>query len=443
MGFSTPHFRNLIFPLIILLVFSCDSNNGFVPTSAPPVAKIYMPKFFTTHTQEATVRAYLENVKTASKFVIDYGFLINNEPFEGFEADRKISLGNTFGDKEKFETKLSNLTEKVHFLRAYVEYEDDESYVSDLAVINTQPGKWVRKSPFPGKAKIRPASFVINGIAYIVGGKSDELWSYDPSTDHWEQKASCPKALDNPLSFVINGRAYVGCNLFGNQSDRLDDFWSYDPERDQWKTVASPSEFRGSHVKNAFAFSMGRFGYIECNYNQLLQYDPFANRWYFAKSKGYFQFDREDAVALSIGDQAIVVGGQNAVGEYLADVQIFSAKDSTWIEKATFPANKDIDTKNGRTGGIGFVLNNQYYAGMGEAPNRLSYPNLYHYDAEHDLWIANERIPALDYGDFGIQQGVGFSVNGKGYITLGRRNWRIGSEDFSETNKDLWEFNPE
>ena len=440
---SSNYARYAIIFLLPILLFACDRNNGFVPTSLPPVAKITVPNFYTTHSSNAEVEAYLENMDIASRFIIDYGFLVHDQPFEGFEADRKVSLGADFGNHEKYATTIDNLSKEFYYIRAYVSYEDDENYFSAQSVINTKPGTWTAKAAFPGDAKIGATSFVIGDKAYIAGGKSDELWSYNPATDLWEQKAPTPKALENPVSFVINDKAYVGCNLFGENSDRLDDFWQYDPARDQWKLVASPSEFKGSMVENPFAFSMGRFGYIECNYNLLLQYDPIADRWHYVQSDEYFEFDREDAVALAKDDVAIVTGGHNVLGEYLGDVQVFSGTQSAWERKEELPVNRHIDTQNGRTGALGFVLNNRFYMGMGEAENNLSHTDLMVYDNTNDMWIANEVIPAPDFGNFGIQQGVGFAVNGKGYIGLGRRNWRAGVEDFSMVNFQLWEFTPD
>lgn len=375
--------------------------------------------------------------------MVDYGFLLSDEPFEEFAGAQKISLGSKLESEGWFSTEVSNLNQKFHYCRAYVSYDDNEDYFSKMSVINTRPGQWVEKSVFPGTAKIGATSFVIKNTAYIVGGQSDELWSFDPMTNEWTQMASAPQPMDNPVCFVLNGKAYVGTNIMGIHSDRLADFWKYDPASNTWTEVASPSKFKGSFVTNPFAFAMDGFGYIECNYNHLIQYNPTVDKWENAEVSRQFEFDREDATVIASDDSVIVVGGHNVLGDYLDDVQIFTAQSQGWELKNNFPQDRNLTEEKGRTGGLGFYLNGHFYAGMGEAENRLSYADLYVYDPEKDQWVANTPIPTSSVGNWGIQQGVGFTVDGKGYIGLGRRNWGVGSSSFSDFNLKVWEFIPD
>ena len=422
------------------LIISCDKNTGFVDSPVAPVAKMAMDQFFTTTSQEVTIKAHLSNAARARSFIIDYGFLYSETPFEGFVGANKISLGSTFESSGNFSTNLSPLTKRFYFVRAYVSYEDNENYFTDLSVINTQPGTWVQKAAFPGDAKIKATSFVIDEKAYIAGGQSDELWMYDPNADTWTQKKSSPKPLDNPVSFVIGGKAYVGLNVHGIEAGRIPDFWSYDPARDEWKEVASPSDFLGRIVENPVAFSMRGRGYIECNFNLMLQYNPISNEWSYAIPTSVFQFDRSDAIAICVGDSVVVVGGLDASDNYREDVQIYSGRNNAWDIKNDFPQDPFLGNELGRTSGVGFSINGEFYAGMGEAESRLSFGDIYVYNPHYDIWVANATIPAHDFVNYGIQQGVGFSINNVGYVSLGRRTWRAGAEDFSEVNPYTWAF---
>ena len=433
----------LIFSLLPALFLSCDRNSNFLESPLAPVAKLVIPAFFTTQTGEVELRSFFENVDRVRPHIIEYGFLVSDQPFEEFAGAKKISLGNTLDSEGWFAANTTGLTQNFHYCRSFVSYDDNESYFSEMSVINTRPGRWVEKSSFPGDAKISATSFVIKNTAYIAGGHSDELWSFNPETDTWTQMASCPEPLENPVCFVVGNNAYIGTNVMGIHSDRLADFWKYDPAINEWSVVASPSLFKGTFVTNPFAFSMGNYGYIECNYNHLIQYDPVNNKWQDANPNTVFEFDREDATVVAGDDKVMVIGGHNILGDYLDDVQIFSGQTGGWEIKNDFPNDLTLTEKKGRTGGLGFFINGKFYAGMGEAENRQSNSDLYVYDPEMDQWVANTPIPAPDLGNLGIQQGVGFAVNGKGYIGLGRRNYGFDAGSFSEFNFRIWEFTPE
>ena len=439
------HWNKLTLFLIFIsaLQISCDKNTGFMEIPVAPIPKINMDQFFTTSTKDLTIKAHLSNAARASSFIIDYGFLISDTPFEGFVGADRISLGNSFEGSGNFSTHLSPLMDRFYYTRAYVSYEDDEHFFTDISVINTQPGRWVEKAPFPGDGKIGATSFVIDGKAYVAGGQSDELWMYDPATDTWSQKASSPKPLNNPVNFVIGNKAFIGTNIHGIEQNRLPDFWSYDPVRDEWKEIASPSEFKGSITVNPIAFSIRGRGYIECNFNLLLEYNPISDAWDYAPPLELFQFDRSNAIAITNGDSVLVIGGVDATDDYREDVQLYSGRANSWELKNNFPQSPNLGIEQGRTGGVGFAINGNFYAGMGEADSRLSHADLYVYIPRHDLWAANSTIPTLINEPLGIQQAVGFSIENTGYIGLGRRSWREGAQDFSTLNLRFWAFEAE
>ena len=430
----------LLLLLIASINISCKRNSGFTELPVAPVAKIAMEQFFTTTTSEATIKAHLSNAERARSFIVDHGFLYSETPFEGFVGANKISLGGNFEGSGNFSTNLSPLTERFYYVRAFVSYEDNEDYFTDISVINTKPGKWVEKATFPGEGKINPTSFVIDGKAYIAGGQSDELWMYDPVSDSWVQKTSSPKPLNDPVSFVIGRKAYVGMNIHGLEQNRLPDFWCYDPAKDEWSEVASPSEFKGSIVVNPIAFSMRGRGYLECNFNLMLEYNPISNEWNFAPPTEIFQFDRSNAISIAMGDSVLVIGGTDAAEDYREDVQLYTGRNNAWEIKNTFPQDPILGNEIGRTGGIGFSINGDFYAGMGEADSRLSHSDLYVYIQRYDMWAANAIIPTILNEGYGMQQAVGFSIGNVGYAGLGRRAWREGAQDFSEVNFRMWAF---
>ena len=66
-----------------------------------------------------------------------------------------------------------------------------------LACTGAHAQTWVAQAPLPAAARQAPSSFVIDGLAYVVGGWDfstyyTELWMYDPALEVWEEKAPLP-----------------------------------------------------------------------------------------------------------------------------------------------------------------------------------------------------------------------------------------------------------
>lgn len=80
------------------------------------------------------------------------------------------------------------------------------------------------------------ATFVINGLGYVVGGTKVTApdyycWQYNPALKIWVQQTpmlqlvSAPR--DGAIGYTIGGRGYVATGRSGNT--RLDDVWAFDP----------------------------------------------------------------------------------------------------------------------------------------------------------------------------------------------------------------------
>ncbi len=76
---------------------------------------------------------------------------------------------------------------------------------------------WTKMGDFPGYARVAGAHFAYNGKGYIVGGQNqshatptnNEVWSYTPGTDTWNQLPDCPSGGRwAPGSFVVGNNAY-------------------------------------------------------------------------------------------------------------------------------------------------------------------------------------------------------------------------------------------
>ena len=111
---------------------------------------------------------------------------------------------------------------------------------------------WTLKTSFPDiYGRTGAGCFVINGKAYIFGGKDElsiykkDLWQFDPVANTWTQKTGLnnlqlPRAY--VASFVLNNKGYiVGGERAtpGPTGKELTETWEYDPVNDSWTQKAS------------------------------------------------------------------------------------------------------------------------------------------------------------------------------------------------------------
>jgi len=77
----------------------------------------------------------------------------------------------------------------------------------NIVILTKTIGHWQEIAPLPSSSRVAAVAFTIKGKAYVFGGckKSADfrdLWMYDPVTNKWAQKKSCPeKGLREPISF--------------------------------------------------------------------------------------------------------------------------------------------------------------------------------------------------------------------------------------------------
>lgn len=103
-----------------------------------------------------------------------------------------------------------------------------------------------------------------------------------------------------------------------------------------------------------------------------------------------------------------------------------------WTKKAPFVGAP-------RGGAVGFVIGNKAYLGLGyntnyenddpDISNEGYKKDFWMYDPSTDNWTRIARFPGA-----GRENAVGFSVNGKGYVTTGY--------DGNDRLKDTWEYDP-
>ncbi len=104
----------------------------------------------------------------------------------------------------------------------------------------------------------------------------------------------------------------------------------------------------------------------------------------------------------------------------IANMLLINTHAQTWNKKADF-------TGADRHGAYCFALDGKVYLGGGEVGGNPS-SDLYEYDPANDSWTAKNGMPQ------GMTEGIAFSINGKGYVGLGK------STSSTSYLKGLWEY---
>lgn len=243
---------------------------------------------------------------------------------------------------------------------------------------------WVNKNQFPGSARFKSASFVVNGKGYLVAGR----------------------VSSSPTTYV-------------------NDTWEYDPISDSWSSKASFSY----KVAQPFGFSIGSKGYIVGGHNQgfiyqndTYEYDPVANTW---TAKSSYPETAGGGFALVINGKAYVGGGArpSSMGTSMYE---YNPSNNTWTSKADYPGSPSANH-------VGFVIGNFGYAGMGTNGQGVINKEMYKYNPANNTWTSIATFPGKER-----MEAIAFVVDGHAYVGGGAR--LIGGEYYALN--DFYEYDP-
>ncbi|MCX6247636.1 MAG: hypothetical protein NTW10_07875 [Bacteroidetes bacterium] len=284
-------------------------------------------------------------------------------------------------------------------------------------------GEWIDRTPFPGAARFKAASFTVNGIGFVClgvtygGNNTNEVWEYN-TDNQWIKKSNFPGGShDNPIGLSINGKGYVG--LGSNRND----FWAYDYSTDTW---TRKSDFPGQARSSGVNFSTSGKGYVGLGYgnssllDDFWEYDPVSDNW--TQVPDYPGNGRSNAAAFTINDRIFVGTGCDAesfAGHANSDFWEYVASTKQWIRRSDFERGKTISA-------ISFSIHNYGYLGGGSKEDGTGVDtSFWEYDPVTDKWAAKADMPAFSSG------GVYYATGNKGYFGLGYM-----------TSPYYWEFNP-
>jgi N-acetylneuraminic acid mutarotase len=226
---------------------------------------------------------------------------------------------------------------------------------------------WTRKKDFPGAPRFSASAFVINNRAYVMGGTSDavtvchnDLWEYNPSNDSWVNKGNLPMPCrDLAIAFSSNGKGYYGTGrLFSNLNQQLADLWEYDPTTNSWTQMPF---MPGGGRANALVFEvhgniyMGYgFGTQGALKSDLYHFDPLQQVWTAKNPAGM-------AVAapayFSIGNFGFIATG--SINQFLGESKeawAYRAATNTWQQIDSLPATARVASDGFAIGSSGYVI---------------------------------------------------------------------------------------
>jgi N-acetylneuraminic acid mutarotase len=265
-----------------------------------------------------------------------------------------------------------------------------------------------------------------------------DFWEYNTEKDYWVQKADFPGVARNgAVAFTVGSMGYVGTGFDGD--NKLKDFYQYDPATNKW---AQKADFAGTARYGAVGFGLDTKGYIGTGYDDNYQkdfyeYDPATNVWTKIVSIGGQK--RRDASAFVLNNKGYVVSGLDN-GSYLTDLYNYDPAKGEWTKMRDIydksDESYDDDYSNiARISAVAFTVNGKGYLTLGSSSSLLN--TLWEYNPTTDLW---NELTAFE-GTIRTES-CGFGVGNYGYVTTGRSNayylediWRLNpTEEYDENN---------
>lgn len=294
--------------------------------------------------------------------------------------------------------------------------DDDDDSSTDSG-----PTEWRSSVVFPGYSRSGAASFTTDGSTYVIGGYVNPSvgfvnngYKFDGS---WSAMAEFPgEARHEAVGFAIDGMGYIGTGH--NMDDDFTDFYRYNAANDEWEQVA---DFPGDARYGAVAFSLGNYGYVGLgrekggarDFVDFYRYDPSNNTWQEIDTPP-FNAKRAYAFAFVIGDKAYVGGGRagnsaNLPGDFV------SFDGSNWQQLNPLERNDDDHTYDARKyAAATFTVGNYGYVVSGRNANTIT-STVWKYEPSSDTWTDKHQALITD----AREKAIGFTFNGKGYITTG------------------------
>jgi len=303
--------------------------------------------------------------------------------------------------------------------------------------INGWSQTWTKVGNMPMTGRYYSVGLTYNNKEYMVTGGlttmsfTDSMWEYTPATNTWKALSPFPGGHRYAaVGFVIGNKAYVGLGEDDITYALYNDFYSYDFATDTWTQVAS---FIGGNRYAAGTFVLGDKGYVIAGstggppyLNDAYVYNAVTNQWSNIASLP-ITFGIETLTTFISHGNGYVIGGYVNPGD-ANEVLKYDTAQNKWINMGNIP-------DSGYAGLSVFNLYGKVYTVTGTASyadyvNANNTSTVYVYNYGNNIWTKESPFPGGDR-----YAGIGFSIDGIGYIMTGRGN--------KGYYNDIWKYVPE
>jgi hypothetical protein len=202
----------------------------------------------------------------------------------------------------------------------------------------------------------------------------------------------------------------------------LTETWEFDTETSNWNQKAN---YTGSPINKAISFSYNNIGYYGLGWDTVENSQNLKLYTYNPSTDNWSLIsvcNLPNVTTWSVSSFCI-----NDKVYFVGSnniVYYYDITNNVWGLKNNFPGAT-------RFTGIGFEINGKGYIGTGVNSFGNPYLNdLWEYDSATDTWTQKTSMPSV-----GRYASFGFSYNGKGYVLGGEKNENI-------VTKEFWEYNP-
>jgi hypothetical protein len=385
-----------------------------------------------------SIRAFNNEVFASSTFKIDppeiFDFtpeggikdstiFISGRAFHPNKIRNKVFLGNTeleilTHSKNSFKVKLPGGIEHGEY-NIKVNTLGREAISQNLFTYY-QPWRRLNNTPFYPHFGL---SLQFEDKAFFLGfNNSPEditLWEYHSENDSWTDKGIVPFIYPSS-SFSMQTKGYVLENKL---------LFQYDPETNQWTQKASWN-MPFPWLEGSSSFSTIHDFYI-CGgqgfnsfYNFLYQYNELTDTW--LSRKNFPEQRSYGAIGFSIHEKGYVALGQ--IGNFIPNLNIYEYDPliNDWKIKTSFQGILQ-NSHLGRESANVFVIEDKafIFGGYSIYYDNTQFNDLYKFDPINNTIKRLPDLPTTPYYFACV-----FSLNGKGYMSLGH------------SSPQLWEFDP-
>ena len=269
-------------------------------------------------------------------------------------------------------------------------------------------------------------SFVVGEYAYVFGGRDAEgnylndLWRYDIANDAWTSMRETPlRSRVNATACVHNGIVYIGLGFNGqysNSTGYLSDWWSYNASTDTWQQL---SDFPANTT--ARAISLVGDGELYVGYGFCWTYERDMYRYNIAEDMWSFIDVHLDRKAFTFPTRSFGGVGTTCQNRYFAGTgfRAYSLNwwgeflpEGAWVKRKNVPGYKRTTAACAATKDFVYVIGGMHFGGVNTDGKVLS--DIQQYNPSTDTWQYVGNLP-----DGGRMNHIAFSVGNRVYVGLG------------------------